>query len=100
MSENSWGILTNEVGAGISDCSFFFRNLSCLFLFQVLPDSLKKKDDVDGTSTVDEFVAVAVSGARGRISCLSCLILGFDNSSSFSQGVTVFGHLIFISFDF
>lgn len=29
---------------------------------------MKKKDDVDGTSTMDEVVKVAVSGARGRIS--------------------------------
>lgn len=50
-----------------SDCDSFFRNC-LLFVFQVLPDSMKKKDDVDGTSTMDEVVKVAVSGARGRIS--------------------------------
>ena len=49
----------------------FFRNLSFLFLFQALPESLKKKDDVDGSSTMDELVKVAVSGARGRLSCFS-----------------------------
>jgi len=30
-----------------------------------LPESVKKKDDVDGKSTMDEIVKVAVSGARG-----------------------------------
>lgn len=48
-----------------------------------MPDSLKKKDDVDGASTMDEFVAVAVSGARGRISCLLWDALKLNNSSSF-----------------
>lgn len=48
-----------------------------------MPDSLKKKDDVDGASTMDEFVAVAVSGARGRISCLLCVVLKLNNLSSF-----------------
>lgn len=32
---------------------------------KALPDSLKKKDNVDGASTMDEIVKVAVSGARG-----------------------------------
>lgn len=32
---------------------------------KALPDSLKQKDDVDGASTMDEIVKVAVSGARG-----------------------------------
>ena len=36
-----------------------------LFLSQVLPESVKKKDDVDGSSTMNEVVKVAVTGARG-----------------------------------
>ena len=71
-----------------------------MFLFQVLPDSLKTKDDVDGTSTMDEFVAVAVSGARGRISCLFCLVLELDNSSSFFQGVSDLYKTRFVRFYF
>ena len=41
--------------------------MSCgvLFFSQVLPESVKKKDDVDGSSTMNEVVKVAVSGARG-----------------------------------
>lgn len=32
---------------------------------KVLPESVKRRDDVDGRSTMDEIVQVAVSGARG-----------------------------------
>ncbi|XP_020602006.1 spartin-like isoform X2 [Orbicella faveolata] len=43
---------------------------------KALPDSLKKRDDVDGSSTVDEFVKVAVSGARGA----ATIYQGLENS--------------------
>ena len=41
--------------------------MSCCVLFfsQVLPEAVKKKDDVDGSSTMNEVLKVAVSGARG-----------------------------------
>ncbi|KAL9967813.1 hypothetical protein ACROYT_G026110 [Oculina patagonica] len=43
---------------------------------KALPDSMKKKDDVDGKSTMDEVVKVAVSGARGA----ATVYLGLENS--------------------
>ena len=48
------------------------------FSYQALPDSVKKKDDVDGSSTMDEIVKVAVSGARGT---LLFLPISFGNNS-------------------
>lgn len=43
---------------------------------KVLPESVKKKDQVDGASTMDEIVKVAVSGARGA----ATVYLGLENS--------------------
>lgn len=43
---------------------------------KALPESVKKKDDVDGKSTMDEIVKVAVSGARGA----ATVFLGLENS--------------------
>lgn len=43
---------------------------------KALPESMKKKDDVDGSSTMDEIVKVAVSGARGA----ATVYQGLENS--------------------
>lgn len=43
---------------------------------KALPQSLQKKDAVDGSSTMDEIVKVAVSGARGA----ATVYLGLENS--------------------
>lgn len=43
---------------------------------KVLPESVKRRDDVDGRSTMDEIVQVAVSGARGAATVYS----GLENS--------------------
>lgn len=43
---------------------------------KVLPEAVKKKDDVDGSSTMNEVVKVAVSGARGA----ATVYFGLENS--------------------
>ena len=43
----------------------YLVSFAVTFFLKALPQSMKKKDDVDGSSTMDEIVKVAVSGARG-----------------------------------
>ena len=43
---------------------------------KMLPDTIKKKQDEDGKSTMDEVVKVAVSGVKGELNCF----LGYRNS--------------------
>lgn len=50
----------------VSDTPWLLDKFCCDICFlKALPESMKKKDDVDGSSTMDEIVKVAVSGARG-----------------------------------